>query len=108
MLGLLVTLPFSVKSVVDDVFGSVTGRVVRLTRGRPDSARPNHTKLHMAFVSIAEISEVTQLPVRGHPIHYPFDTYSLVVGVALQRLRGDSQPQSLSVAEASGHLFLSV
>lgn len=161
VLGLLVTLPFSAKSVVDDVFGSVTGRVVKLTRGRPDTARPNHTKLHMAFVSIdetqlfasirvsghhrcvecnwsdrvlfvavtaddldadgmppsvgvtlsqanAEISEVIQLPVRGHPIHYPFDTYSLVVGVALQRLRGDSPPQTLSAAEASGHLFLSV
>jgi hypothetical protein len=56
----------------------------------------------------AEISEVIQLPVRGHPIHYPFDTYSLVVGVALQRLRGDSPPQTLSAAEASGHFFLSV
>jgi len=161
VLGLLVTVPFSVKSVVDDVFGSVTGKVVKLTRGRPDSARPNHTKLHMAFVSIdetqllanirvsghhrcvecnwsdrvlfvavtaedlyadgmppsvgvtlsqanAEVSEVIQLPVRGHPIHYPFDTYSLVVGVTLQRLGGDSQPQTLSAAEASGHLFLSV
>jgi len=160
-LGLLVTLPFSVKSVVDDVFGSATGRVVKLTRGRPDSARPNHTKLHLAFVSLdetqllasirvsghhrcvecnwsnrvlfvavtaedlyadgmppsagvtltkanSEISEMIQLPVRGHPIHYPFDSYRLVVGVALQRLRGDSQPQTLSAAEASGHLFLSV
>mgnify|MGYP003693951011 CR=1 FL=1 len=28
----------------------------------------------------SEISEVIQLPVRGHPIHYPFDSYRLVVG----------------------------
>lgn len=161
VLGLLVTLPFSVKSVVDDIFGSVTGRVIRLTQGRPDSLRPNHTKLHMAFVSIdetqllasirvsghhrcvgcdwndrvlfvavtaddldadgmppsvgvtlpqanEEVSEVIQLPVRGQPIHYPFDSYSLVVGVALQRLHQGGQTQTLSAAEASGHFLLSV
>jgi hypothetical protein len=161
VLGLVVTLPFSVKSIVDDVFGSVTGRVIKLTSGRPDSARPNHTKLHLALVSIdetqllasirvsghhrcvdcdwsdrvlfvsvtaddldadgmppsvgvtlsqanEEISEIIQLPVRGQPIHYPFDSYSLVVGVALQRVRGAGPPQTLSAVEASGHLLLSV
>ena len=160
-LSVLVTLPFSVKSVVDDILGPVTGRVVKLTRDRPDKAHPNHTKLHLAFVAIdetqllatirvsghhscigcdwsdrvlfvsvtqddldadgmppsvgvtlsqsnAEISEVIQLPVRGHPIHYPFDSYRLVVGVVLQRLRGDNQPQTLSAADARGHLFLSL
>jgi hypothetical protein len=160
-LSVVVTLPFSVKSVVDDILGPVTGRVVKVTRDRPDAAHRNHTKLHMAFVSIdetqllasirvsghhvcvacdwsdrvlfvsvtqddldvdgmppsvsvtlpqssAEISEVIQLPVRGHPIHYPFDSYRLVVGVILQRLRPNSPPQTLSTAEAKGHLFLSV
>jgi hypothetical protein len=56
----------------------------------------------------SEISELIQLPVRGHPIHYPFDSYRLVVGVVLQRLRPNSQPETLSVADAKGHLFLSV
>ena len=160
-LSIVVTLPFSVKSVVDDVLGPVTGRVLKITRDRPDATHPNHTKVHLAFVSIdetqllatirvsghhtcvgcdwsdrllfvsvtqddldadgmppsvavtlaqrnAEISEVIELPVRGHPIHYPFDRYSLVVGVVLQRLRGDSPPQTLSLAEAKGHLFLSL
>jgi hypothetical protein len=160
-LSVVVTLPFSVKSVVDDILGPVTGRVVKITRDRPDAAHPNHTKLHMAFVSIdetqllasirvsghhvcvacdwsdrvlfvsvtqddldadgmppsvsvtlpqssAEISQVIELPVRGHPIHYPFDSYRLVVGVVLQRLRGNAPPQTLSTAEAKGHLFLSV
>jgi hypothetical protein len=160
VLSIVVTLPFSLKSVLDDLLGPATGRVVKLTRGRPDTARPNHTKLHLAFISIdesaltvnvrvsghhrcvecdwndrilfvavtaddidadgmppsssvtlsqsnAEFSEVIQLPVRGHPIRYPFDTYSLVVGVVLQRLRGN-QTQTLTAAEASGHLFLSV
>jgi hypothetical protein len=160
ILSIVVTLPFSLKSVVDDLFGPATGRVVKLTRGRPDTARPNHTKLHLAFVSIdesgltvnirvaghhrceqcdwsdrvlfvaitdddidadgmppsasvtllqnnAELSQVIQLPVRGHPIRYPFDTYNIVIGVVLQRLRG-SVVQTLNAADASGHLFLSV
>jgi hypothetical protein len=160
-LSIVATLPFSVKSVVDDILGPVTGRVAKISRDRPDAAHRNHTKLHMAFVSIdetqllanirvsghhscvtcdwsdrvlfvavtqddldadgmppsvgvtlsqsnAEISELIQLPVRGHPIHYPFDSYRLVVGVVLQRLRGDASPQTLTVAEARGHLFLSV
>ncbi len=160
-LSVVVTLPFSVKSVVDDILGPVTGRVVKITRDRPDAAHGNHAKLHMAFVSIdetqllasirvsghhvcaacdwsdrvlfvsvtqddldadgmppsvsvtlppgnAEISEVIQLPVRGHPIHYPFDSYRLVVGVVLQRLRTGSPPETLSGAEAKGRLFLSV
>jgi hypothetical protein len=160
VLSIVVTLPFSLKSVLDDLLGPATGRVVKLTRGRPDTARPNHTKLHLAFVSNdesaltvnvrvsghhrcvecdwndrilfvaitaddidadgmppsasvmlsqsnAEFSQVIQLPVRGHPIRYPFDTHSLVVGVVLQRLRGN-QTQTLTTAEASGHLFLSL
>jgi hypothetical protein len=160
-LSVVVTLPFSVKSVVDDILGPVTGRVVKITRDRPDASHRNHTKLHMAFVAIdetqliasirvsghhvcvacdwsdrvlfvsvtpddldadgmppsvsvtlpqsnSEISELIQLPVRGHPIHYPFDSYRLVVGVVLQRLRPNSPPETLSPADAKGHLFLSV
>jgi hypothetical protein len=32
VLSIVVTLPFSLKSVVDDLFGPATGRVVKLTR----------------------------------------------------------------------------
>jgi len=53
-LGIVVTLPFSVKSVVDDILGPVTGRVVKISPDRRDSVQGNHTKLHMAFVSIDE------------------------------------------------------
>lgn len=160
VLSIVVTLPFSLKSVVDDLFGPAIGRVVKLTRGRPNTEHPNHTKLHLAFVSIdesaltmnirvsghhrcvqcgwsdrvlfvaitdddidadgmppsasvtlsqnnAEFSQVVQLPVRGHPIRYPFDTYQIAIGVVLQRLR-DNEVQTLNATEASGHLFLSV
>ena len=53
-LCVVVTLPFSVKSVVDDILGPVTGRVMRITRDRPDASHQSHTKLHMAFVAIDE------------------------------------------------------
>ena len=66
VLSLLVTLPFSAKSVVDDIFGSVTGRVIKLTRGRPDTVRTNHTKLHMAFVSLDETQLLASIRVSGH------------------------------------------
>jgi len=64
----VVTLPFSVKSVVDDILGPVTGRVVKITRDRPDAAHGNHTKLHMAFVSIDETQLLASIRVSGHHV----------------------------------------
>ena len=37
-----------------------------------------------------------QLPLRGHPIHYPFDRYQLVLGIAYQRVYPDGTLQTLS------------
>src|SRR5262245_27164375 len=133
VLALVVTLPFSVKSVVDDVLGPATGRVMPITPRTSGPPDPNHTKLHLAVIAIdevqllatirvsghhrcsgcawknrvllvalsaddadadglppsasvtlapndIEISETVQLPMRGHPIHYPFDRYHLGLG----------------------------
>jgi hypothetical protein len=55
-LSVIVTLPFSVKSVVDDILGA-TGRVVKISRDRPAEAHRNHTELHLAMVA----SDETQL-----------------------------------------------
>jgi hypothetical protein len=171
-LALVVTLPFSVKSVVDDVLGPATGRVIPITPrepGRPDtvladrlrSRDQNYTKLHLAVTSIdevqllatlrvsghhrcagcawsrrvllvalsdddteadglppstaiklaagdVEISETVQLPLRGHPIHYPFDRYQMVLGIAYQRIYPGGTPQTLSRAQDGDHLFLSL
>jgi hypothetical protein len=171
-LALVVTLPFSVKSVVDDVLGPATGRVIPITPrgpGVPDtvladrlrSRDQNYTKLHLAVTSIdevqllatirvsghhrcagcawnrrvllvalsdddvqadglppsteiklvagdVEISETVQLPLRGHPIHYPFDRYQMVLGIAYQRVYPDGTLQTLSTAQAGDHLFLSL
>src|SRR5499426_4373853 len=54
-LALVVTLPFSVKSVVDDVLGSATGRVIPITPRGSGLPETNHTKLHLAVTSIDEV-----------------------------------------------------
>jgi hypothetical protein len=160
-LGLVVTLPFSVKSVVDDVLGPATGRVLPLTPRGSGAPEPSHTKLHLAVTAIDEVqllatirvsghhhcpgcawtdrlllvalaaddgdadglapsaavtlaptavdvSATVQLPLRGHPIHYPFDRYHLGLGVAYQRAHPDGRLETLSPAEARGRLFLSL
>src|SRR5262245_11859170 len=153
--ALVVTLPFSVKSIVDDILGSATGRVIQITpRGaepantalpeRLRSREANYTKLHLAVIAIDEVellatirvsghhrctdcawshrlrlvavadddaeaegmppsaavtiaakdiavSQTVQLPLRGHPIHYPFDRYRMVIAVAYQRLYPDGR-----------------
>jgi len=171
-LTLVVTLPFSVKSVVDDILGPATGRVTQITpRGvgplnasaseRLRSRDQNYTKLHLAVTAIDElqllvtirvsghhrcadcawshrvrlvaiadddptadglppsaavtlaptdiaVSETVQLPVRGHPIHYPFDQYQVALAVAYQRVYPDGRRETLSASQADDQLFLSL
>lgn len=160
-LSLVVTLPFSVKSVVDDVLGPSTGRAIQVTPRGSGAPEVNHTKLHLAVTSIdevqlfatirvsghhqcpgcawsnrvllvalaaddadadglppsasvtlpptaVEISETVQVPLRGHPIHYPFDRYRLALGVAYQRVYPDGKLETLSPAQATGRLYLTL
>jgi hypothetical protein len=53
------------------------------------------------------VTESFQLPARGHPTRYPFDTYELWLGVVLQRVMPDGTVQTLTPEEARGHLFMS-
>src|SRR5581483_4065340 len=53
-------------------------------------------------------SQTIQLPIRGIPIHYPFDRYQAVIGVVLQRILPDGTSQSLSPDDARGRLFLTI
>ena len=169
--AVVVTLPFSVKSVVDDVLGPATGRVIPITtRGgaaapatlseRVRNREANYTKLHLAVIAIDEVqlvatirasghhrctdcafshrvrlvavagdddaahglppsaaitlsprdivvSETFQLPLRGHPIHYPFDSYRIGIAVAYQRLYPDGRREVIPGNQADDHLFLS-
>ncbi len=154
VLCLVVTLPFSVKSVVDDILGPSTGRVIQITKSRPGSEASTYAKLHLAFVSIdetqlmatlrvsghhhcpdcawshrvvfvaiatdsdeaaglppsksitlppddVEVSTTLQLPVRGYPIHYPFDQYRMVIGVVLQRVFPEGAVETRTPEQAS-------
>ena len=163
-LVLVVTLPFSVKSVVDDILGPATSRVTQITSrgsGLPSGREASYTKLHLAVTAIDEVqllatirvsghhrctgcafshrvrlvaisdddgtadglppsaavtlgptdiavTETVQLPLRGHPIHYPFDRYQLALGVAYQRLYPDGRRETLSASQADDQLFLSL
>jgi hypothetical protein len=161
VLCLVVTLPFSVKSVVDDILGPSTGRVIQITKSRPGAEASTYAKLHLAFVSIdetqlmatlrvsghhhcpdctwshrvlfvaiaadsdeaaglppsqsitlppddVEVSTTLQLPVRGYPIHYPFDQYRMVIGVVLQRVSPDGAVETRTPEQATGHFFLTI
>ena len=160
-LSLVVTLPFSVKSVVDDLLRPSTGRVIHLTPRGSGPAAPHHTKLHLAVTAIDEVqlfatirvsghhecpgcvwkdrlllvalaaddadahglppsaavtmeptdvrvSETVQLPLRGHPIHYPFDRYQFGLGIVYQRVYPDGKLETLSASQAKDRLFLSL
>ena len=169
--AVVVTLPFSVKSVVDDVLGPATGRVIPITArgGEPATAtlservrnrEANYTKLHLAVIAIDEAqlvatirasghhrctdcawshrvrlvsvaddddaadglppsaaitlsprdiaaSETFQLPLRGHPIHYPFDRYRIGIAVAYQRIYPDGRREAILGNQGDDQLFLS-
>lgn len=175
VLSLVVTLPFSLKSVVDDVLGPAIGRVHQVGRvGLEDSRRQersgserlrgrerNYTRLQLAVIAIDEVrllatlrvsghhrclgctwshrvrlvavadddasaeglppsaaitlgpmdiavTETVVLPLRGHPIHYPFDRYEMVLAVAYQRLFPDGKREFLAADQPDDQLFLSV
>jgi len=162
LLGIVVTLPFSVVSVVDDILGPTAGKVIPLTSAPDRELVPVHTRLHLAIVAIDEIqllltlrvsghrvcktscpwservlfvsvagddaeaegfppsmslplptssdavSKIIQLPIRGLPIHYPFDRYRLVLGVLLLRTYEDGRVEALLPDEARTQLSLSI
>jgi hypothetical protein len=162
MFVIAVILPFSVRSVVDDVLGSVVGAVVPITTAPIAPDARNYCRLHLAVVDIAEnklmatlrvaghctcrgscdesyrivlasvaaddtdaegmapssaitlpaksgaVSESIDLPIRGHPVRYPFDHYEMVLGVALQRVAPDGSTEAMTPAEAAGHLSMTI
>src|SRR5207302_5688056 len=56
---------------------------------------------------VTEVTQTFQLPARGHPTRYPFDSFRIWLGVVLQRVLPDGTVQTLPPTEAQGHLFLS-
>ncbi len=55
-----------------------------------------------------EVTDTIQLPVHGHPLRYPFDSYDLTLAVVLQRVQPDGTVETVAPADAQGRLFLSL
>lgn len=61
-----------------------------------------------------QVTTDLRLPIEGDLIAYPFDRYSLRLGLGLQRLtpptepNGSSAPESLTPAQATGRLFVTL
>src|SRR5262245_26433454 len=69
--------------------------------GMPPSAEITLSPTDMA------VSQTVQLPLRGHPIHYPFDRYQMVIAVAYLRLYPDGRRESIAGNQLDDQLFLS-
>ena len=162
LLAIVVTLPFSLGGVVDDLLGPPTGEVIPITTASHAAAAPTHSSVHLAFVALNEVelmvklrisghyvcrndcdvshriilvsvaeddadaeglppsvkftlppdgeafSQTFELPIRGYPIHYPFDQYGIVLAAALQRVHADGRVETLTPDEAQGQLYLTV
>ncbi|MBX5492035.1 MAG: hypothetical protein IRZ14_12855 [Chloroflexi bacterium] len=163
VLFIVVTLPFSLLSVVDDLLGSPDSRVYPVPLGTPSTApAAREIHLHIAFTNIDEmqrlltvrlsghqvcssacgparqlvffsleadgeraeglppsfvlvlparsetISQTFQLPIRGAPVRYPFDSYAIVFALHYQEEGPDGEFRPVAPAEASQQLFLTV
>lgn len=162
VVGVVVTLPFSVVSIVDDLLGPATGKVTPVITPSPATAAPDHSRAHLAFAALDEtalratlrisghyvckercdlkhrlifvsaaaddadaegmppsatvtlpppdeaFSQTFELPVRGHPIRYPFDRYDMLLGIAVEWVHPDGTVEAVSPTEARNQVFLSV
>ena len=66
LVGLVVTLPFSLASVLDEVLGLATGKVLPLLRAERAVIAPAHSRLHLAVTEIDEVHLIATLRLSGH------------------------------------------
>jgi len=71
VLFVLVVLPFSVASMVDDLFASPDGRVFRISEVPPGGPAATHSNLHVTVATLDEVQRLVTLRVSGHHICRP-------------------------------------
>src|SRR4029453_5634217 len=82
-------------------------RLVAVAEGAPTAhGLPPSVAVTLAPTDMA-VSEMVQLPLRGHPVRYPFDEYRLVLGVVSLRVYPGGRREVLSADQADHQLFLS-
>jgi hypothetical protein len=162
LLLVVVTMPFTLSSIWDEMTGPPEGEVFRVGPPANGSASATYARLHLSMVGFDElprlvtmritgqyvcpapctvhdrlllfslsedeqsteglaystvvsmpsstqpISTSVQLPLRGHPVRYPFDEYELWLGVIPERELADGRVIHQGMAEATGTWFLTV
>lgn len=92
LLGIVVTLPFSLASIVDDVLGPATGRVFPLLKQPRSQMEGSFTRLHIAVTGIDETRLLATLRVSGHhTCPAPCGWQDRVVLVSLASDDGDAE-----------------
>ena len=66
LVGIVVTLPFSLASVLDEILGLTTGKVLPLLRPERAALAPVHSRLHLAVTEIDEVHLVATFRLSGH------------------------------------------
>jgi hypothetical protein len=66
LVGIAVTLPFSLASVLEEILGLATGKVLPLLRTEGGTLASAHSRLHLAVTQIDEVHLVATLRLSGH------------------------------------------
>lgn len=66
LVGIVVTLPFSLASVLDEILGLTTGKVLPLLRPDRAALAPVHSRLHLAVTEVDEVHLVATFRLSGH------------------------------------------
>ena len=66
LVGIAVTLPFSLASVLDEILGLTTGKVLPLLRPERAALAPVHSRLHLAVTEVDEVHLVATFRLSGH------------------------------------------
>jgi hypothetical protein len=66
VVGLLITLPFAIQNVVDDLLASPAAAIYPLPLAPGASPAPTYSQLHVAIVSLDELHLRATLRVSGH------------------------------------------
>jgi len=66
LVWIVVTLPFSLASVLDEILGLTTGKVLPLLRPDRVALAPVHSRLHLAVTEVDEVHLVATFRLSGH------------------------------------------
>ena len=162
LLLVVVTLPFTLSSIWDEMTAPPEGEVFHIGPSADLAPDVPHARLHLAMVAFDEVARVAtlritgqyecpdpctardrlrlfslsadeqeteglaystvvrmpsktepitasvELPLRGHPVRYPFDRYELWLGVVPERELDDGRVVRQSAADATGVWHLTV